>query len=36
MTDKYTIPRLDFESQLVAILFEIERLRSDIGTGDTP
>ena len=36
MTDKYVIPRLDFESQLVAILFEIERLRSDIGTGDTP
>lgn len=36
MTDKYAIPRLDFESQLVAILFEIERLRSDIGTGDTP
>ncbi|MGC0369760.1 Fic family protein [Microbacterium sp. SLBN-111] len=36
MTDKYAIPRLDFESQLVATLFEIERLRSDIGTGDTP
>ncbi|SIS18609.1 Fic family protein [Microbacterium sp. RURRCA19A] len=36
MTDKYVIPRLDFESQLVATLFEIERFRSDIGTGDTP
>lgn len=36
MTDKYVIPSLDFESKLVATLFEIERLRSDIGTGDTP
>lgn len=36
MTDKYSIPRLDFESSLVATLFEIERLRADIGTGDTP
>ncbi len=36
MVDKYTMPRLDFESPLVATLFEIERLRADIGTGDTP
>ncbi|MDQ1085044.1 MULTISPECIES: Fic family protein [Microbacterium] len=36
MADKYTMPRLDFESPLVAALFEIERLRADIGTGDTP
>lgn len=36
MPNNYTIPRLDFESPLVAILFEIERLRADIGTGDTP
>jgi len=36
MKDKYVIPRLDFGSELVATLFEIERLRADIGTGDTP
>lgn len=36
MSDKYTIPRLDFGSDLVATLFEIERLRADIGTGTTP
>lgn len=36
MPGKYTIPRLDFGSDLVATLFEIERLRADIGTGDTP
>src|SRR5688572_27041377 len=35
MTDKYAIPRLDFESDLVATLFAIERLRADIGTGTT-
>lgn len=33
---KYIIPKLDFGSDLVATLFEIERLRVDIGTGDTP
>lgn len=36
MPDKYSIPKLDFGSDLVATLFEIERLRADIGTGDTP
>ncbi|WP_137844799.1 Fic family protein [Microbacterium sp. 2FI] len=36
MTDKYAIPRIDFESDLVATLFAIERLRADIGTGTTP
>jgi len=36
VVDKYSMPRLDFESPLVATLFEIERLRADIGTGDTP
>jgi Fic family protein len=36
MDDKYEIPRLDFGTELVATLFEIERLRADIGTGTTP
>src|SRR5687767_6215294 len=36
MSGKYSIPRLDFGSELVATLFEIERLRADIGTGTTP
>lgn len=36
MSSKYSIPRLDFGSELVATLFEIERLRADIGTGSTP
>ncbi|MDQ1217027.1 Fic family protein [Microbacterium arborescens] len=36
MEGKYAIPRLDFGSTLVSTLFEIERLRADIGTGDTP
>lgn len=36
MHDKYAIPRLDFGTELVATLFEIERLRADIGTGTTP
>ena len=36
MHDKYAIPRLDFGPELVATLFEIERLRADIGTGTTP
>lgn len=36
MTNKYAMPRLDFGSELVATLFEIERLRADIGTGTTP
>lgn len=33
---KYSLPRLDFSSDLVATLFEVERLRSEIGTGDIP
>lgn len=36
MSSKYSIPRLDFSSELVTTLFEIERLRADIGTGTTP
>lgn len=36
MESTFSIPRLDFGSDLVATLFEIERLRADIGTGDTP
>jgi len=36
MTSKYSIPSLDFGSELVGTLFEIERLRADIGTGTTP
>lgn len=36
MPGKYSIPTLDFGSELVATLFEIERLRADIGSGDTP
>lgn len=36
MRHKYEIPKLDFGSNLVATLFEIERLRADIRTGDTP
>ncbi|GAA3931423.1 Fic family protein [Microbacterium soli] len=36
MPDLYRIPPLSFDSDLVATLFEIERLRADIGTGDTP
>lgn len=36
MSGKYDLPRLDFGSPLVATLFEIERLRADIGTGTTP
>lgn len=33
---KYELPRLDFGSDLVATLFEVERLRSEIGSGDVP
>lgn len=33
---KYALPRLDFSSDLVATLFEVERLRSYIGSGDIP
>lgn len=36
MTDLYRLPPLSFDSDLVATLFEIERLRADLGTGDTP
>lgn len=36
MTDLYRLPPLAFDSDLVATLFEIERLRADIGTGTTP
>lgn len=36
MSSKYSIPRLDFGSELVATLFEMERLRADNGTGSTP
>jgi len=33
---KFSIPHLDFGSELVATLFAIERMRADIGTGTTP
>ena len=36
MTDLYRLPSLSFDSDLVAALFEVERLRADIGAGDTP
>lgn len=36
MTNLYRLPSLSFDSELVATLFAIERLRADIGTGDTP
>jgi len=36
MDNKYLLPRVDFGSDLVATLFEIERLRSAIGGGTTP
>ncbi|MGQ7310957.1 Fic family protein [Microbacterium arabinogalactanolyticum] len=36
MPELYRLPPLSFGSDLVATLFEIERLRADIGTGSTP
>lgn len=36
MTDLYRLPQPGFTSPLVPLLFEIERLRADIGTGTTP
>jgi len=36
MSDPYRLPPLTFGSELVVALFEIERLRADIGTGTTP
>lgn len=35
MTDLYRLPQPAFDSDLVPLLFEIERLRADIGTGTT-
>lgn len=32
----YRLPEPEFDSELVVLLFEIERLRADIGTGSTP
>ncbi|WP_449407642.1 Fic family protein [Microbacterium maritypicum] len=36
MPDLYRLPQPGFDSPLVPLLFEIERLRADIGTGSTP
>lgn len=36
MVDLYELPHPSFDSPLVPLLFEIERLRADIGTGTTP
>ncbi|MFK4788865.1 Fic family protein [Microbacterium sp. ZW T5_56] len=36
MSSLYRLPALEFGSDLMATLFEIERLRADIGTGNTP
>ena len=36
MNDKYALPEPSFDSALVATLFEIERMRANIGTGSTP
>lgn len=36
MTNLYQLPKPAFGSELVALLFEIERLRADLGTGTTP
>lgn len=36
MSDIYRLPQPEFGSELVTLLFEIERLRADIGTGTTP
>lgn len=36
MADLYCLPNPAFDSELVTLLFEIERLRANIGTGDTP
>lgn len=36
MDDKYALPEPGFKSELVTLLFEIERLRANIGTGSTP
>ncbi len=36
MNDMYRLPEPAFNSELVTLLFEIERLRTDIGRGTTP
>ncbi|MDF2560800.1 MAG: hypothetical protein K0R99_2246 [Microbacterium sp.] len=36
MTSLYRLPHPAFDSDLVPLLFEVERLRADIGTGTTP
>ncbi|XBH21949.1 Fic family protein [Jonesiaceae bacterium BS-20] len=36
MNSKYALPEPGFKSELVSLLFEIERLRANIGTGTTP
>ena len=36
MTDLYRFPKPEFDSTLMRLLFEVERLRADIGTGTTP
>ena len=36
MDNMYKLPEPAFNSELVTLLFEIERLRTDIGRGSTP
>lgn len=36
MSEMYALPEPAFDSDLVALLFEIERLRANVGSGSTP